>query len=144
MGCHLTIDRIDIESLRSRVESEAAGAIVMFVGTTRRETNGRITTHLSYECHEELAQAELCRLRASAIEQFSLTHCEITHRLGAVPVLDASVAIAVSAPHRTAAFTAAAWLMDQIKASVPIWKCEHWEDGRVEWIHPDARPNFPK
>jgi molybdopterin synthase catalytic subunit len=143
MGCQLTYERLDIESLRLRAESPMAGAMVLFVGTTRRETEGRTTTSLTYECHAELALAELERLRLAAMERFALTHCEIAHRLGAVPIQEASIAIAVSSPHRPAAFSAAAWLMDQVKTKVPIWKCEHWQDGGAEWIHPSTSLPLP-
>jgi molybdopterin synthase catalytic subunit len=74
------------------------------------------------------------------VRRFALTDCRIGHRLGVVAVGDASVAIATSAPHRREAFAAAEWLMERIKADVPIWKCEVTADGARAWVHPDTTP----
>lgn len=131
---------IDGQSLLVRVGAAAAGANVLFVGTTRNLTDGVATSRLDYAAHEPMAEAKLGDLRAEAIGRYGLLGCEIEHRLGVVPVGEASVAIAVSAPHRRAAFAAAEWLMEQIKAEVPIWKCEEGPDGGRAWVHPDAAP----
>lgn len=127
---------IEPERLRAAVGDPAAGAEVVFVGTARGLTAGVATRSLEYEAHEPLAAAALARLCAETVLRFDLVACAVEHRLGRIGIGAAAVALATSAPHRAAAFAAAAWLMDRIKAEVPIWKCEERADGRREWIHP--------
>lgn len=128
------------ERLRAAVADPAAGAEVVFVGTARGVTAGRVTRSLHYEAHEPLAAEALARLCADAVARFDLVACAVEHRLGPVGVGAAAVALATSAPHRDGAFAAAAWLMERIKAEVPIWKREEWADGLREWIHPGGPP----
>jgi molybdopterin synthase catalytic subunit len=129
---------IEPERLRVAVADPAAGAAVVFVGTARGVTGDAITRSLDYEAHEPLAERSLADLCAAAVARFGLTACAVEHRLGRIGIGEAAVALATSAPHRAAAFAAAEWLMERIKAEVPIWKCEEWADGRREWIHPDT------
>ncbi len=131
---------IDGQRLLTEVASGVAGANVLFLGTTRGMTDGVATQALEYEAHEPMAAATLERLQHEAVERFCLLGCRIEHRLGEVGVGEASVAIATSAAHRREAFAAAEWLMEQIKADVPIWKCELGPDGSRGWVHPDATP----
>jgi cyclic pyranopterin phosphate synthase len=136
----LVREPIDPGRLLAAVGSDAAGANVLFLGTTRGLTDGVVTRSLEYESHESMAAEQLARLRREAIARFGLTACAVVHRLGSVPVGEASVAIAAAAPHRREAFAAAEWLMEQIKRDVPIWKCEEAADGSREWVHPAAAP----
>ncbi len=133
---------IDTARLLDSVADDAAGANVLFTGTTRGVTAGvitnQITTRLVYEAHEPLASAVLARLRDEAVAKHGLTACAIIHRLGEVAVGETSVAIATSAPHRRQAFAAAEWLMERIKREAPIWKCEEGADGDRTWVHPDS------
>lgn len=132
----LTHDRIDTEKLLQQVSSRRAGAIVLFLGTTREFTGDRQTMTLDYECYPEMATRELERLAAEARRRWPIVECAIVHRLGRVDLQEASVAIAVSSPHRRDAFEAGQWLIDTLKEVVPIWKQEHWSDGTCEWVHP--------
>jgi molybdopterin synthase catalytic subunit len=134
---------VDPQRLLAAVADPEAGANVLFVGTARAVTNGRPAVALEFDAHEPMAGPELERLCKAAVEKFGLVACAVEHRLGRVPVGEASVAIAASAPHRREAFAAAEWLMERIKREVPIWKCEERADGRRDWIHPGggaARP----
>jgi molybdopterin synthase catalytic subunit len=131
---------IDAARLLAAVADDAAGANVLFTGTTRGVTAGVTTRRLAYEAHEPLAIAVLSRLRDEALTTFSLTACVIRHRLGEVAVGETSVAVATSAPHRREAFAAAEWLMERIKSEAPIWKCEEGADGGRTWVHPEASP----
>jgi molybdopterin synthase catalytic subunit len=133
---HLVRDKIDSQRVLDAVATTAAGAVVLFLGTTREWTHGRRTLWLDYDCYPELAQRKLEELEAEARRRWPLLECHIVHRLGRVDLAEASVAVAVSAPHRRAAFEAGQWLIDTLKEVVPIWKQEHWEDGSAEWIHP--------
>jgi molybdopterin synthase catalytic subunit len=132
----LTREPIDAEALLQRVMRPEAGAVVLFLGTTREMTDGRRTATLDYEAYDEMAEKKLAELETEARERWPLVECEIVHRLGRVPLAEASVAIAVSTPHRTDAFAAGQWLIDTLKRDVPIWKQEHWADGTSEWVHP--------
>jgi molybdopterin synthase catalytic subunit len=132
----LTDKPVDPSAVLALVASPAAGAALLFLGTTREFTGGRRTLWLDYECYTQMAQRTLATLEAQARARWPLVECAIVHRLGRVDVGEASVAIAVSSGHRQAAFEAGQWLIDTLKEVVPIWKQEHWADGSVEWVHP--------
>jgi molybdopterin synthase catalytic subunit len=132
----LTRDPIDANALLVRVTSPLAGAVVLFLGTVRELTAGRRTLALDYEGYPEMAERELSRIEAEARERWPLVECAIIHRLGRLELCEASVAVAVSSPHRRAAFEAGQWIIDTLKQVVPIWKKENWEDGTTEWVHP--------
>jgi molybdopterin synthase catalytic subunit len=132
----LTHQPIDSQHVLAAVASHDAGAVVLFLGTTREFTDGRRTTSLDYECYPAMAEKKLAELEAEARRRWPLTGCLIVHRLGHLELGEASIAIAVSSPHRAAAFEAGQWLIDTIKEVVPIWKQEHWADGTSEWVHP--------
>ncbi len=135
----LTDNPIDATALLQSAQQPEAGAVVLFLGITRQFKQGRETASLSYEAYREMAVKELERLEREARDRWSLIDCSIVHRLGEVPLAEASVAIAVSSPHRAGAFEAGRWLIDTLKESVPIWKQEHWADGAAEWVHPNGR-----
>ena len=132
----LTHEPIDAAILLERAQSPEAGAVVLFLGVARRMTRGRETVELTYDAYEEMAAKELDRLEAEARQRWPLVECCIVHRLGLVPLGEASVAVAVACPHRREAFEAAEWLIDTLKERVPIWKQEHWADGDLQWVHP--------
>ncbi len=134
--CRLIRTPIDTVALLAAVAEDNAGGNVLFVGTTRGVTEGVVTRGLEYEAHESLALGLLDELRAEALARFSLSGCHVVHRLGPVAVGAASIAIATSAPHRREAFAAAEWLLERIKAVVPIWKCDEGGDGSRRWSHP--------
>ena len=132
----LTHSPIDPSTILAQVASNDAGAVVLFLGTTREFTKGRQTASLDYECYPQMAEAKLAELETQAREKWPLVHVSIVHRLGRLELGEASIAIAVSSPHRQAAFEAGKWLIDTIKEDVPIWKQENWADGTSEWVHP--------
>src|SRR5438128_1270907 len=135
---------IDTASLLNQVNSPAAGAVVLFLGTVREMTGGRRTVALDYECYGDMARKKLAELEAEALRRWPIVECAIVHRLGRLELAEASVAVAVSTPHRQDAFEAAKWLIDTLKKEVPIWKKENWEDGTTEWVHPDQEKSVTK
>jgi molybdopterin synthase catalytic subunit len=135
----LTHDIIDTAAAVDRVRHPEAGAVVLFLGTTRELTAGRQTVALDYEAYNEMAERQLADLEAEARRRWPVLECSIVHRLGRVPPTEASVAIAVSTPHRRDAFEAGQWLIDSLKHNVPIWKREQWSDGTQEWVHPGMK-----
>ena len=134
----ITPNKIDTESILASVSSANCGAAVLFVGTTRKFTDQRETTKLAYECYEAMAIEKLTELQQNAIEKWGIEKCSIVHRIGIVDIEEASIAVAVSSPHRVASFDAASWIMDRVKKDVPVWKQEHWVDGKTEWVHPES------
>ena len=132
----LTNSAIDVVNVLDRVSSTQAGAVLLFLGTTREFTAGKQTVTLDYEAYNEMALQKLSELDAEACQRWDLVGCCIVHRLGNVPLGAASVAVAVSSRHRAKAFEAGRWLIDTLKEQVPIWKRETWSDGTSEWVHP--------
>ena len=135
-ACRFVHGPIDGAAILAAVAAPAAGGNVLFLGTTRGVTADVTTRSLDYEAHETVAVAMLDGLRAEAVARFGLCGCAIVHRLGRVVVGEASIAIAASAPHRREAFAATEWLLERVKAAVPIWKCEEDGEGRRTWVHP--------
>jgi molybdopterin synthase catalytic subunit len=132
----LTEQPIDSATLVDQARRSSAGAVLLFLGTTREWTRGRQTVALDYEAYAEMAQQRLAELVAEARQRWPSIECHIVHRTGRVPPAEASVAIVVSTPHRRDAFEAGEWLIDTLKKDVPIWKREQWADGTLEWVHP--------
>ncbi len=124
---------IDGQALIRSVRTDGDGAVALFLGTVRDHNEGRKVTGLEYSAYEEMALQELRRVRDQALEQFEITRAAVVHRLGALEIGATSVAVAVAAPHRAAAFEACRFMIDTLKRTVPIWKKETFEDGEV-WI----------
>ncbi len=132
----LTHDEIDTTALTESVRSDQAGAVVLFLGTVRKMTDGRQTLALDYEAYPEMAEVKLAELEGEARRRWPIDRLGIVHRLGHLELGKVVVAIAVSCPHRQEAFDACQFLIDQLKVIVPIWKKENWSDGTAEWVHP--------
>lgn len=140
----LTREPIDTAELLRLVTSPAAGAIVLFLGTVREFTHGRQTVALDYEGYPEMAEKKLAELEQQARAKWPLVECALVHRLGRLELAEASVAVAVSSPHRQVAFEAGKWLIDTLKEVVPVWKRENWADGQTEWVHPSQDDKSPE
>lgn len=126
-------ERIDVAALERAVANPAAGAIVTFAGTTRRENAGRRVLRLEYEAYEPMALAEMRKLAQAAGERWKIVRIAIQHRIGFVEIGETSVAIAVAAAHRAEAFEACRFAIDRLKEVVPVWKKEYFDGGEV-WV----------
>jgi molybdopterin synthase catalytic subunit len=126
-------DTINVQELVDSVADCHAGAIVTFVGTTRDHNEGREVIGLDYEAYPEMAEKELARLGGEVKKRWHVEGVAIVHRLGPVPIGQASVVIAVAAAHREDAFEACRFVIEEIKKTVPIWKKEIFEGGEI-WI----------
>lgn len=126
---------IDGNSLLALVADPDCGAQLLFLGTTRHRTGTELTTELFYEAYRPMADNQLRTIALQAAERWGLRKVAIQHRLGVVTVGQASVAVAVSSPHRQAVMEAIAWIMNELKRDVPIWKREQRPDGETEWVH---------
>jgi len=129
----LTNQPIDPSSVIREVSDERAGGIATFTGTVRRQSRGREVTHLEYEAYAEMAEDVMARLAADLQARYDLCGVAIHHRVGRLEIGEASVAIAVSAPHRRDALAACKDAIDTLKEQVPLWKKEFYEGGE-EWI----------
>jgi molybdopterin synthase catalytic subunit len=125
---------IDIAALLAAAARPDCGALSLFLGTTRDHHEGKRVTRLAYEAYEPMALTALAALESAATQRFAVASCRIVHRLGDVPLSDASVAVIVAAAHRAAAFDACRWAMDELKRTVPIWKKEFFEEGGEGWV----------
>jgi molybdopterin converting factor subunit 1 len=135
----LTTDEIDVGAVARRVVPPECGATVTLDGYARGWTRGRRTLYLVYEAYAPMALREMKRLGAQAHEQFEIAHIGIVHRSGRLEIGETSVVIAVSAPHRRAAFAACEWAIRELKRTVPIWKKEVFADGEV-WVEGEGSP----
>jgi len=126
-------EAIEITSLIPLISTPQAGALDIFLGVTRAESQRREVLYLEYETYEPMALIEMSKLEKEAREKFKLLGCVMLHRVGRVDIGEASVAIAVSSSHRREAFEGCRFLIDQLKKTVPIWKREFFADGGVEW-----------
>jgi len=129
----LTTGVIDVGEVARRVVLPECGATVTLDGYARKWTAGRETEYLVYEAYGPMALSEMEKLGAAAHKQFEIAHVGIVHRTGRLEIGETSVVIAVSAPHRHAAFEACEWLIKELKRTVPIWKKEVFQDGEV-WV----------
>ncbi len=132
-------DKIHSQALLDKIKQPEDGAAVLFEGIVRNHTRGRRTLFLDYEAYEEMALKQMGVLARQALTDFPIRDVAIVHRLGRLEIGEISVAIVVASAHRSAAFEACRWLIDQLKSTVPIWKKEHFVDGAV-WA--DGEP-FP-
>lgn len=134
------VDRaLDPAALLAEVQQASNGASLIFVGTVRDVNDGRAVSGIEYASYASMAGRELERIAAEAVATFGTSNIVVEHRTGTLALGDASVVIAVSHPHRAAAFDAARFVIEQIKLRVPIWKRELYRDGTQEWIDP-TRP----
>ena len=129
----LTTDPIDVGAVARRVVLPECGATVTLDGYAREWTKGRRTLYLVYEAYAPMALREMKSLGQQAHEKFEIAHIGIVHRTGRLEIGETSVVIAVSAPHRRAAFAACEWAILELKRTVPIWKKEVFADGEV-WV----------
>ncbi len=124
---------IDAAAVAADAGGDGDGAVSLFLGTVRNVNAGQRVLFLEYEAYSGMAEREMERIAAEAVARFGVTKVAIVHRVGRVEIGEASVAIAVAAPHRAPAMEACRFVIDTLKTSVPIWKREHFEGGAV-WV----------
>jgi molybdopterin synthase catalytic subunit len=134
-SARLVHEPIDVASLAGATTGD--GAVCLFVGTVRSTNRGRAVLRLEYEAYEEMALPLMEEIAAETERAFPVTDVRLVHRLGRLDIGEASVAVAVSSPHRAEAFAACRFAIDALKARVPIWKKEFYADGS-EWLDRSA------
>jgi len=138
----LTADPIDIAALVNEARP-GDGAVCLFVGVVRNESEGRETRAIDYEAYGPMAESEVARIAKEVSNEWPGARLLVRHRVGRLEVGEASVAILATAPHREEAFAACRAAIDRIKKTVPIWKKEIRPDGTSEWVDPTGTGAAP-
>ena len=128
-----TEEVLDSREVEAKIASDAAGAMVTFVGTVRNHARGLTVKSLEYEAYPAAAEKMLAQIGAEVQEQWPAVDIAITHRFGHLQPGEASIVICTSSAHRDDSYDASAWAISRVKEIVPIWKKEHYEDGSV-WV----------
>ncbi len=138
----LTTDPLEPDRLVAAVRKDESGAVALFFGVARNNSEGRRVQALEYEAHDTLAEKKLREVGEEIRAKFAVTGVGIHHRTGRLEIGEASLLVAVSSAHRKQAFEACHFAVDRIKETVPIWKKEIWEDGGGAWVtgHPVEPP----
>lgn len=129
----LTEEVLSLPNCQAFVEEPMVGGIVHFVGTVRNQTKGKPVERLDFEAYKPMAISEMTKIAQQVLEKFGVTKIAMHHRIGVLEIGEIPVIIAVSSPHRKAAFEACQYCIDTLKETVPIWKKEIFEDGEV-WV----------
>ena len=132
----ISASAIDVGALQAALRDPRAGACASFEGWVRDHNDGRPVEGLHYESYVVLAQAEGAAILEEALRRFDLVDAACVHRTGDLAVDELAVWVGASAAHRDAAFAACRWIIDEVKARVPIWKRERYAGGQADWLHP--------
>lgn len=124
---------LSVDEIFRAVGDDAAGGMVLFVGTVRNHDEGQDVGALGYSCHPTAAD-ELRRVAEKVVAEFPVRALAAVHRVGELGVGDLAVVVAVSCAHRGEAFEACRKLIDDLKHEVPIWKHQRFSDGTEEWV----------
>jgi len=128
---------LDVVPLRAALHADPrAGAFAAFDGLVRQHNEGRPVRGLRYESYVELAEREGTQIVEEALTRFSILDARCVHRIGELAIGELAVWVGVTSAHRGPAFDACRYIIDEVKARVPIWKYEHYADGGSDWLHP--------
>jgi molybdopterin synthase catalytic subunit len=133
---------IDELALETAVRTDADGAVLVFRGVARKYSRGREVVHLEYEAYPEMAEKVMAQIGDEIKTRWEISEVAIVHRTGVLEIGQASVVIAIAAPHRGEAFAAGQYAIDRLKQVVPIWKKEVWSDGS-QWIGWENQAHSP-
>jgi molybdopterin synthase catalytic subunit len=131
---------IDVTALLAEVQETANGATVVFLGHVRDVNDGRAVTGIEYSAYGEMAERELAAIASECASAFGIAHLAIEHRLGALELGEASIAIVVAHAHRAPAYEASRFIIEEVKRRLPIWKREGYLDGSSEWVNASGVP----
>lgn len=130
---HLSHEPLDLNAFVQQAHHPEAGGVVLFSGEARNIHNGKTVKYLEYEAHETMAETMIAEIVQTAVERWKLIHASAVHRTGIVNISESAVVVVTSHAHRRQAYEANQFIIDRIKKDVPIWKCEHYNDGTHEW-----------
>lgn len=129
----LTPDPIDLIALHQAVAAPQYGGTALFVGTVRAGPDDGLVTAIEYSAYGEMAEAECRRIIEEAERSWPDGRIALQHRIGSIPLGEASIAVIAAQPHRAEAFDACRYVIEQVKARVPVWKKEFFADGTMQW-----------
>ena len=125
---------IDESRLKNMLDDDSCGAFVCFEGRVRNHNNATSVDRLTYYGYEDLALNQGRAIIKEAKKRFEITHAIAIHRIGALEIGDVAVWVGVVSAHRYPAFDACRWILDTIKADIPVWKQEYYEDDSSKWL----------
>lgn len=137
---YLTREALSLERLSAAVASPACGGTCAFLGTVRDGPDEGGVIAIEYSAYETMVESEFERLVAEARDRWPDARIAVRHRLGTIPVGEASIAIVAAAPHRAQAFDACRFVIEEVKRRIPVWKKERRADGSEIWVDPSGRP----
>src|SRR5256885_3416424 len=137
---YLTRSLISLDALLAEVSGAERGGTCVFLGTVRSGPEEQGVTAIEYSAYEEMVEAEFGRLLADAGVRWPEARIAVRHRLGTIPVGEASIAIVAAAPHRAQAFESCRFVIEEVKRRIPVWKKELRVDGTETWVDPSGHP----
>jgi molybdopterin synthase catalytic subunit len=129
----VTQDKLDPEEITKTVQKDTNGAVVTFLGVTRRYNHGKEVQYLEYEAYLPMATTKLDEIAQEIRDRWNITDVAIAHRIGHLDIGEISLVVVIGSPHRENAFEASKYAVDRLKQTVPIWKKEVFSDGEV-WV----------
>ena len=136
----LTPDPLSLDPLFAAVAGPTRGGTCVFLGTVRDGPDDAGVIAIEYSAYDAMAETELARIVEEAETRWPDARVAVRHRMGRVPLGEASVAIVAAAPHRAEAFAACRYAIEQIKVRLPVWKKEQRSDGTATWVDPAGWP----
>lgn len=131
----ITSEPLSLTQVYVLADDPANGAVVVMSGTVRNKTDGKPVIELEYQAYEPMAVQVFSSIAAELRKRWTeVNRVVIHHRIGRLKIGDISVLVAVGCPHRTEAFEACKYAIDDLKYNAPIWKKEHWKDGSSSWV----------
>lgn len=134
MYARVTPDPIGANTVLAEVGTEDDGAVLTFLGTVRSTNDGKPVRGMRYDAYAEMAERTLLEIATEAQQRFDPSRIAVVHRTGELEIGEVSVAIAVSTPHRAAAFDAVRYIIEELKQRLPVWKKEHYVTGEERWL----------
>jgi molybdopterin synthase catalytic subunit len=139
----LTDQPLDAAALLADIASTGCGASILFLGTVRNAPEDGDIEGIEYSAYPEMAESEFGRIVAEAAQRWPQARVSLRHRTGYIPTGEASIAIAVAAPHRAEAYDCSRYLIEETKKRVPVWKKERLASGETRWVEPAGAPPEP-
>ena len=136
----LTRDPIQTKEILESIRTESDGAVLLFLGVVRDQSEGRDVEGIEYEAYQEMAVSVLTTIAREAGESADTDRVAVVHRTGELEVGDVSLAIAVGSPHREEAYQASRYIIEEIKKRLPVWKKERFANGETIWVE-GVRPD---
>lgn len=137
---HLTRAALSLDDLLAEVQGPERGGTCVFMGTVRNGPEESGVTEIEYTAYDAMADAEIARMLTETEQQWPGVRVALRHRVGRVPVGEASIAIVAAAPHRAEAFAACRHIIEDVKRRLPMWKKEYRNDGTTAWVDPSGKP----